>query len=711
MIEILAPAGSYECALSAINAGAQAIYLGLDKFSARSSAENFNDENFKNICDYAHVLGVKVYVALNTIIKENEINSFLQSVFYAWNNGADAIIMQDIFLGKYIKSKYPKIKLHLSTQAGTCNKYGAILAREYGFDRVILARETKFEDIKEIAKIIETEVFVQGALCTCFSGQCYMSSFIGGNSGNRGKCKQPCRKLYSLDRKGFEEKAYRLSLSDLCVGEKIKELIDAGVVSFKIEGRMRRPEYVAAAVEYYKNILENRESSKDLSNLKRTYNRGNYTDGLAFGQDKSFISAAVQGHIGEYAGVISVQNKKYICITNQTFDAGCGFKILRNGLEVGGGRFGGSVKEGCIIDTADRLKNGDKVFITTDSALNNKLLTTKKLLPVKVDISLLFGECAKATINGITIQDTIPLEKAQNSPLSKEDIVRCFSKVENYPFEVTCRVQTDGVFLAISSLNSFRRKVFAKYYEVLTTNKNQEIQPVIYTQNKTDKISLKRQKSAVISTDLRGVKADIGILKLSSFSQNIAKLSEEFAGEKYLYLPAYLTGEEVKKAVDLVKGFDGIYCEGYYGIALSKILNKPLFAGCGFNITNSISLDECNAKYIAISKELTISESVPIMDDSAFYLSEGNIKVMDLIYCPFEKKCASCDKRDIYTLTDSDNRQFSLRRYTASECRFEVFNCFDLIPTQTKCNKLIDNTLKGININKKTHGHTITGVY
>ena len=193
MSEILAPAGGENSAFAAINAGADAIYLGLDKFSARSSAENFNRENFIKICKYARAFGVKVYVALNTVVKDRELTGFFNSVEEAWNNGADALILQDLFLGKFLKQRFPQLKLHLSTQAGTCNSLGAQLAKESGFDRVILARETKLSDIAEIAKIIETEVFVQGALCTCFSGQCYMSSFAGGNSGNRGKCKQPCK--------------------------------------------------------------------------------------------------------------------------------------------------------------------------------------------------------------------------------------------------------------------------------------------------------------------------------------------------------------------------------------------------------------------------------------------------------------------------------------------------------------------------------------
>ena len=240
--EILAPAGNRECAFASLNAGADAIYLGLEEFSARQSAENFNAESLKEICAYAHLLGARVYVCLNTLVKDEEADAFFSCAVGAWNAGADALLIQDIFLGKLLKESYPEMVLHLSTQGGCCNEYGALLAKDYGFSRVVLARETPLKEIEKISAIIETEAFVQGALCSCFSGQCYFSSFAGNNSGNRGRCKQPCRKRYSIDRVGFEESAYALSLSDLSLGKKIDELIGAGDCYFKIEGRMRRKE-------------------------------------------------------------------------------------------------------------------------------------------------------------------------------------------------------------------------------------------------------------------------------------------------------------------------------------------------------------------------------------------------------------------------------------------------------------------------------------
>lgn len=703
MSEILAPAGGKNSAFAAINSGADALYLGLDKFSARSSAENFDGENFKSICEYAHIFGVKVYAALNTVIKQSELESFFNAAVTAWNTGADALIIQDIFLGKYLKQKFPFIKLHLSTQAGTCNEYGALLAKEYGFDRVILARETRLEDIKKICKIIETEVFVQGALCTCFSGQCYMSSFAGGNSGNRGRCKQPCRKLYSIDRAGFEEQAYRLSLSDLSVGEDIKTLIEAGVASFKIEGRMRRPEYVAAAVNYYRNLLYG--GNADLSELKRTYNRGNYTKGLAFGQGKSFISSAVQGHIGEFVGIIKVENSKYICQSKLKFAAGDGFKVLRNGKEVGGGAYGGEANGGFLLSTRARLKSGDKVFITTDVALNQKLLSAKKSIYVKIYAEFLAGKPAFAKLGNLEIIGDEPLEKAQKRPLSQEEILRNFQKVDGLPFTAECTVKTDGVFMAASALNSFRRKVYEGYFNYLAASNNIKAEGV---PSLALPVSESNFKTAEISGNLNSVNAQIGILKPDDYNADLKQLIKDFSGEKFLFVPPFTTGEEIQNIISATESFDGIYCDNYFGLKLAQTLNKKFFAGVGFNITNAISLEECKADYICLSKELTASEINVLSKSNAFALCGGGIKVMDLIYCPFEKKCSSCDRRSEYTLTDENGRKFPLKRYKTSECRFEVYNCASLLPFKSNAGRLCDNTVKPDG--NFTKGHSVVGI-
>ncbi|MDE7301592.1 MAG: U32 family peptidase [Clostridia bacterium] len=676
MTEILAPAGDEKSAYAAINSGADAIYLGLTAFSARSSAQNFDMPALENLIKYAHVLGVKIYVAMNTLVKDAELQQFVEAAVAVHNAGADAIIIQDLYLGAYLKNTYPQMTLHLSTPAGICNEYGARYAKELGFDRVILARETAFEDIVKIAEIIETEVFVQGALCTCFSGQCYLSSFGGGNSGNRGKCKQPCRKKYKIDRKDYENYAYRLSLSDLKVGEDIQKLVKAGVASFKIEGRMRRPEYVSAAVGYYKNLLKGVASRDDESALKRTYNRGNYTKGLMFGQEKSLISSAVQGHIGEFVGTVKVQNGKYLIATTERFSEGDGFKILRDGKELCGATAEKYANGALILKSTTPLKNGDKAFVTTDNALNAKLLDKSRKHKVIISAELSVGNKPRVLVNNNEFIADFTAERAKGKPITAEDIKNCFSKVDKLPFEVEFgAIELQDVFVPMSLLNAFRREVFARYAEIGAPSR-QSIEKVLPLP-KANPVE-RNGKTCVVSRDLNGITADIGVLKPDDYFSDLTPLIDGFKGEAFIYLPTYLTGAEIEGIKPKLNAFVGIYCGGNYAVMLARELRKKLFCGAGFNISNYISAENCPAEYFAISKELTVAEAKPLSRANSFILSDGDIKVMDLIYCPFSKSCKDCDKRNFYTLTDEDGRQFPLRRYKTSTCRFELFNCANL---------------------------------
>ena len=696
MTEILAPAGDINSAYAAINSGADAIYLGLTAFSARSSAQNFDMPALSSLISHARILGVKIYVAMNTLVKESELASFVETAVAVWNAGADAIIIQDLYLGAYLKKTYPQICLHLSTQAGICNATGAKYAKELGFSRVILARETSLKDIEEIASVIETEVFVQGALCTAFSGQCYLSSFAGGNSGNRGRCKQPCRKRYKIDREGFSEYAYRISLSDLCVGENIKKLIEAGVASFKIEGRMRRAEYVAAAVNYYRNILDDTPKTGDLSALKRTYNRGNYTKGLAFGQEKSFISSAVQGHIGEFVGTVSVENGRFVCHSAERCERGDSFKILREGSEIGGATFDVPVKGGFAIKSGVRLKNGDKVFITTDASLTADLLAPRKRKKIILSVHAAAGEKFTVTADGKKYTADFFAQTANGRPIGADDIKTCFNKVDNYPFEIeygNLQVE-EGVFLPMSLLNGFRREVYADLSARLSASKNKIIEKIIPLPERSN-CAVKNGKTCVLATDLSGVEADIGVLRPNDYFADLSPLLKGFKGEKFLYLPPFLSGEEIGALKPVIGQFDGIYGGGNYIIPLAESLNKKAFAGCGFNLSNSLSLSLCTADYAALSKELTHAESRPLAKENTFMLTAGDIKVMDLIYCPFSKSCKACDRRNIYALTDEENRLFTLRRYKLNDCRFEIINCAPLVTENNFTGKIYDFTTQG----------------
>ncbi|MBE7079780.1 MAG: U32 family peptidase [Clostridiales bacterium] len=690
MLEILAPAGSYDSALAAINNGANAIYLGLSSsFSARQGADNFDADNFRSILFRAHLLGVKVYVALNTVIKDGAEASenFFKDVLFAWNEGADAIILQDPFLGKTIHESYPDIVLHMSTQAGVCTLEGAKFAKECGFSRVILARETPLAEIKKIAEFMETEVFIHGALCTCFSGQCYFSSFVGGNSGNRGRCKQPCRKRYAYDRNENTALNYALSLSDLGVGEDIEKLKQAGVVSFKIEGRMRRPEYVAAAVRYYRGLLdETGNTERNLSALKRTYNRGNYTKGLAFGQDKRFLSTAIQGHIGEKVGVVKVLNAQYFVDSRFIPQKGDAFKIIRDGGEIGGASFVKTQGKGFIIDSKIRLKNGDNVFITTDTEVNTRVLAHEKRAKLHLSLEFTEGQTAKAVCGNVCVESNELLQSAQNRPLSEEEIRACFIKTDGLPLEVVFdRIEVNGnIFIPKSMLNGFRRTVYERISDFIRTGERQ-----ILTVNPISApiLSGNNTKTAVISDDFADIVCDIAIYKPQDWTLDLPESFVNGNHQKYLYYPAFATSKDMERLEYWceMKKIDGIYAENYGGMTFAKEHGVKLFAGTGFNLTNQFSvmtlLNDPNVAYYAVSKELNQKEGGELVSDKAFALASGNIKIMDLCYCPFGKTCNQCDKREIYGLTDENGRVFPVRRYLSADgnCRFEVYNCADLV--------------------------------
>ena len=702
--ELLAPAGGVQSARAALLSGADAIYLGLNAFSAREGAENFSFEELRETAFFAHLIGAKVYVCLNTLIKSSETAQFFAHAVAAWNAGADAVLVQDPFLGKALKERYPQMELHLSTQAGCNNVYGAALAKEFGFSRVVLARETPLSEISRISDVIETEVFIQGALCTCFSGQCYFSSYVGNNSGNRGRCKQPCRKKYRIDREGFDKEAYALSTSDLCVGERVKDLLAAGVTSLKIEGRMRRPEYVAAAVRYYRALLGGTSADEAFSLLKRAYNRGDYTQGLAFGQQAGFLSRNVQGHIGEHVGEISIVKGKYFCRSEYDAQKGDGFKILRGGEEAGGASFTERGEGGFYLTSGVKLFARDEVRVTTDSAANETIVP-KIGRKLKIEVEMYAEKLPLARCGNFSFTGEIPAQTAANAPLTEAEICACFQKTDAFPFVPEIRVITENAFLPKSALNAFRRAFYTNLAHYLVPDR-----VPLSTSEFSETVPTRRgnQCAVIVRGDSSAEHRDqIVIYKPDDYAQITPP---EYGKEKFLYLPPLFTQQDEESIGSALKHFDGIYCEGSYGILLAKKYGKTLFAGAGCNLTNEFAVNgikACGAKYFVLSHELSAREQSMLAAEGAFALTQGGVKVMDLCYCPFGRTCRDCDRRAFYTLTDESGRTFPLRRYrTAEGCRFEVYNCAPLANERGAASLLVDCTaahaLKGAS---STRGH------
>lgn len=312
MIELLSPAGSPEAVIAAVQNGADAVYMGLGNFNARRGAKNFSDEEFLRAMRYCRIRGCKVYVTMNTLVNDREIEAALKTARLASEAGADGIIIQDLGLAAAIRQYLPDMPLHASTQMSIHNLKGVEAAAEMGMTRAVLARELSFEQIKFITQNapIETEVFVHGALCFCHSGQCYMSSLIGRRSGNRGMCAQPCRMQYSL---GGRMDDHPMSLKDNCLVERLQELEEAGVACLKIEGRMKRPEYTAIVTKIYSKALkEHRQPTpEEMIDLERAFSRQGFTQGYFDGSKNDMFGVRAEAPDRDAEKMFTLARKAY----------------------------------------------------------------------------------------------------------------------------------------------------------------------------------------------------------------------------------------------------------------------------------------------------------------------------------------------------------------------------------------------------------------
>ena len=667
MFELLAPAGNAECFFAAINNGADAVYIGLSDFSARKNAENFTKENVRYYIAYAHVFNVKVYVAVNTLVKNAEFDKFVSTVKYAYEAGADAFIVQDVFLAETLKKIFPEIILHLSTQGGVNNSESAKYALSKGFSRVILARETQINEIKAIAKLTETEVFVHGALCSSFSGHCYISSFVGGNSGNRGLCKQPCRRAYTLESSENKGK-YAISLSDLCLIDKLKDLKEAGVKSVKIEGRMRTPEYVASVVKAYRKAID--DGVSDTTEIKKTFNRGDFTSGYPFGVAADIISDKIQNHKGLKVGLVGKlsQNDRIIVETDETFDAGSGFKIIRNGYEVGNAV---ALSRGKVLAYKGNVKIGDQVNVTKDVGLATELLEKAKKVPVEILVSATEGDYLTAVCGDYAVRSDKILEKAKTHPITEEELSLNFSKTDKYPFLPNVKAIVVGEpFIVKSALNNLRAALYEKLFYGNSKTRTVDIESLEIPKSRYE---LSDNYNLLISDDLSDKKRGYTFV----YFPNNYDVIEKKKHSAYLFVPSFLTDGDIVKIKELSEYFDGFYVDGVDGLEIAESLSKPFIAGLGLNVFNKFDENALlaeGAKAIAVSKELSLQEISDFGADRVVF-TNGNIMLAELLYCPYGRNCKNCNRKNINELTDELGHKFSVRRYKINgRCRFEIYN-------------------------------------
>lgn len=410
--EILSPAGSLETLKCAVNNGADAVYIGGRSFSARKNAVNFSNEDITDAVRYAHLCDSKVYVTVNTLVGDTELNEVYKFISFLYEAGVDALIIQDLGILSMVRRYFPDFELHASTQMTIHNLKGARLAKSLGFKRVVLSRELTFDEIEHISRNvdIELEVFVHGALCMSYSGQCLMSSFLGSRSGNRGACAQPCRLPYTLmssDGRMISDKdKYLLSLRDLCLVERMDDLARCNVRSLKIEGRMKSADYVSLVTRIYDKYRHGgKVSSEDMDSLANIFSRSGFTQGY------------LDGSLGRHMLNYHTNNDK-------VYD-----NISRR-----------------VGELAKECRNSEPPKILFDAQAD---LSMRE--PMKLTLS------AKGV--SVTVQGTVPAEKAINLPLSEERIIKQIAKTGQTlfkPGEISVRVE-DGVSLPVREINELRR--------------------------------------------------------------------------------------------------------------------------------------------------------------------------------------------------------------------------------------------------------------
>lgn len=561
--ELLAPAGSPEALRAAVAAGADAVYLSGKRFGARKFAVNFSEPELKEAIGYAHLRGVRVYVTVNTLVRDDELQDVARYFLSLYEMGADAVLVQDLGVVALARQIVPELELHASTQMTIHNREGVAWATRQGLKRVVLAREVSLEEIKEIVRARDRdkdkdssrdsgkdsdrdgsrgsgtgiEVFVHGAICYCYSGQCLLSAAIGGRSGNRGMCAQPCRKPYvllkgerdeygrplNLQAASLKEK-FLISTRDLSVYKQLDKVVNSPVESIKIEGRMKSPEYVAIVTRIYRRALDAiskgagawKPSPDDVQELALAFNR-DFTEGYLLGA-KEIMGREMSDNRGVLIGTVTSYDSKRdeaaVKLTGPLApEQGDGLVILSPGREVGMVAYRPFVKDGLLrLRVPERVRPGARVYMTSSTALSRKaekIAIMERRIPIDLQISWDDGTpVAKARLKeaGLTeveVRAGFEMEKALSRPLTKEQIEGQLSRTGGTPFSIG-KLEISypgGLFAPISALNQFRRDILENVEAALLNVRRPSQEKVLSAKERLNDLGL--EISAGSSADLQ----------------------------------------------------------------------------------------------------------------------------------------------------------------------------------------------------------------
>ena len=732
--ELLAPAGSFDALKAAVEAGADAVYLAGESFGARAYAENFNRENLIDAVKFAHLRNVSIHVTTNTILADDELEKFADYIKFLRKANVDAFLIQDLGAAKIAKNIAPEIPLHASTQMTIHNLEGVKILSELGFSRVVLSRELSLPEIKKIAKnsSIEIEIFMHGALCVCYSGQCLMSSMIGGRSGNRGRCAQPCRLPYILVDENNQEilqnvGEYLLSPKDLNTLEILPKLLDCGISSLKIEGRMKRPEYVATVVKVYRDalnkILFGKNFDKDIGNKKlaQIFNRDFTTAYLEKNPGKNLISDKRPNNRGVLVGRIAKVEKNKISIKiSEKISAGDQIEIW---VKVGGRKTFTVEKfvvenDICSVEVSDTrgIKISDRVFKIFDAELisearkyfqNNFVRKIPVIAKIFVEVGKkLTLQMTDADGNFASAETNFVAEVAKNRPLTFETLQKQIGRLGNTIFELeNLEVELgENVMIPISELNEVRRKVT----EILESQRLKKfVKPVskINAQPSIPHSSLLTTHSSMIAQvdSLEKISvaiengADAILFGGENFSNKPVTAKEILSAEKiirdagkkfYLSTPRIVRESEIENLEKILslKIFDAVYVHNLATLNLAKKFDLKIhtdFSLITFNSETINFLKNLGVEGVTLSPELTLEQIKNLAKKSCLPLEcivHGRAELMISSYCVLgsflgeidKKNCPHICRQKKFFLRDRKNILFPVK--TDQFCRMHILN-------------------------------------
>ncbi len=662
MSELLCPAGNMEALIAAVSNGADAIYLGMSKFGARAYASNFDEEGLLEAVKYCHLRNVKVYVTMNTIVFDKELEDAYKQIDYIYKVGVDGIIIQDLAIFNYVVKNYPLMEAHTSTQMGIDDKEGALLFKELGAKRIVLSRECSIDEINDIKKAVKIplEIFAHGALCVSYSGGCLMSGLIGYRSGNRGRCVGSCRKRYKLintnENKVLAD-SYILSMKDLNTIDRINEL--KNIDSLKIEGRMKEPEYVANITRTYRMALDNKLNKDLINGLNKTFNR-TFTKGYMFYEDKKDITNVRRpNNFGYEIGYVSRAIKGGYELTlkselnqNDIIRIAVGLDDVNLSVtrlyDLNDNLISSSNNK-CVIKIKEDIKIGSLVYKTKDIKFYDEISKTYpfEFRKFPIDITVYANVDEKMVINAtcldtnVTIESDFYCDMAKSHPLDKDSFVRSFSKMGDSIYYLNdVYYYADNIFIPVSKINELRRKLILELDNERFNLRNEiakkefKYDKLVYSENKKISVMCNTEEQYKAAKELG--------IELIYYKDNVIRRNKN----KYKELDNEL----------LIGGYGGIY----------KYRNTNSFStDHSLNCVNSeavYQLHKLGAKRVCLSYEINEEDINNLLDE--YKLKTGGYPNLEMIvygrapmmftnYCPLKVygQCGKC-KKNTYILKE-----------------------------------------------------------